>query len=451
MRNAEFALNCESKYKFKELNAAQESHSVYAERNSIERKHRLAALLEGEESFLQDELKTVGMTLAERRAWLDARARALKANREAEKEKYAEDMLFKAWRENNDDCRLHDSKMAVRRAVEGRKAQISVLEKMKEDEEEKERYFQKQIEKDEAKWDARFHKEQADKEAVKQEAIQMLHDQRMLVEKLREEDKRTAKKQMAEMAQRWREEEEALRQELEEQRQMARQRALHNMEYNQASKGITKCRLDQEKAEDKERLAQNLTKEAADQKAEDELKASHKREARDFGAHLRNMMNKQKADDLAANAIFKAAEDAEWDKREAAWKKNEDARQRLWCRVHEERQLQIAEMEANRKAMEAEKLREAEAHAAELKAMEEERQIRAMDKRLTKQELLEALEAQIRCKKAQTIAVQEQKREEFNHTKASEKNYEENLKKVMTALPFTEPFYGRKAVQWYEP
>ncbi|KAL2636267.1 hypothetical protein R1flu_007746 [Riccia fluitans] len=451
MRNAEFALNCESKRKFKEMHSAEESHTSFVARNNIGRKQRLAALLDAEDSFLQDELKTVGMTLAERRAWLDARARALKANREAVKEKYAEDMLFKAWRENNDDCRLHDSKMAVNRAVEGRKAQIALFEQMKEEEEEREKYFQKQIEQEEAKWDARFYKEQAEKETIKQEAIQMLHDQRILVEKLREEDKRNAKRQMAEMTQRWKEEEDALKQEMEERKQMARQRARHNMEYNQANKGLNKFKLDQEKAEDKERLAQNLAKEAADQKAEEELKASHRREAREFGAHLRNMMNKQKADELAANTIFKAAEDAEWDKREAAWKKNEDARQRLWCRVHEERQLQIAEMEANRKAMEAEKWREAQAHAAELKAMEEERQIRAMDERLTKQELLEALESQIRGKKAQTIAVQEQKREEYKHTKATEKDYEENLKKVMAALPFPEPSYGRKTTQWYEP
>ncbi|BBN19396.1 hypothetical protein MPTK1_8g10350 [Marchantia polymorpha subsp. ruderalis] len=451
MRNAEFAHSFDAKRKFKETQAIVQTMQAHSEKSTITRKQKLAALLDGEESFLIDELKTVAMTLPERRAWLDARARALKANRMEEKDKYAEDMLFKAWRENNDDCRLHDSKMAVRRAVEGRKAQIQVLEKMKEDEEEKAKFFQKQIEREEAKQDARFYKEQAQKEATKQEAIQLLNEQRLLVEKLREEDKRTAKRQMAEMTQRWKEETEALKMEMDENKQLFRQRARHTQQYNEANKGMKQHNIDQEKAQDRDRLAKNLEKEAADQLAEEELKASHRREARDYAAHLRNMMNRQKADDLAADAVFKAKEDEEWDKREAVWKKNEDARQRLWCRVHEERQLQIAEMEANRKAMEAERRAEAEAHAAELRAMEEERQIRAMDERLTKQELLEALESQIRGKKAQTIAVQEQKREEYEHTKKTEENYEENLKKVMAALPFPEPFYGRKTTQWYEP
>ncbi|CAM6096595.1 unnamed protein product [Calypogeia fissa] len=451
MRTCEFAKSGEPKQKFRDMEEMFKEMNDNKEMNVDRRRQELKAMLDSEEAFLMDELKTLTMTLPERRAWLDARARALKANRQEEKERYAQDQLFRAWKESNDDVRMHESKLAVRRAVEGRKFQLQQLEHMKEEEGEKAKMFQRQIAAAEQKKELAYLKEQEVKETMKQEAITMLNEQRALVEKLREEDKKRVKCQMAEMTQRWNAEEEALCKEMTEQRREERQRCKYMMDYNEANKGMQQDRFNKEKADDKERLAYQMGREAAEVEAEQELKASHKREARDFSNYLSNMMAKQKANDLARDAVIKAEEDEEWDKREAAWKRSEDARQSLWCRVHEERQQQLADMEAQRKAEEAEKQEMAERHAAELRALEEERQIRAMDERLTKQELLAALEAQIRQKQSDVIAVKEQRREEYAYTKKTEENYEENLKKVMAALPFPEPFYGRKTTQWYEP
>lgn len=109
----------------------------------------------------------------------------------------------------------------------------------------------------------------------------------------------------------------------------------------------SRCQKNQECARDKQFemdcMALTAAREAAEELQEKELKEAQKREARQYADHLKAVMGRLNADESARNAQYKAEEDAEWAKREAGWKREEDLRKRLWNRVHEERQQQLME------------------------------------------------------------------------------------------------------------
>lgn len=115
---------------------------------------------------------------------------------------------------------------------------------------------------------------------------------------------------------------------------------------NEANKN-QKCQKNQEAARDKQFdadcMAMTAAREAAEALQEKELKDAQRREAKQYAAHLQAVMGRLQADESVRNAAFKAEEDAEWAKREAGWKREEELRQRLWNRVHEERQQQLLE------------------------------------------------------------------------------------------------------------
>ncbi len=90
-------------------------------------------------------------------------------------------------------------------------------------------------------------------------------------------------------------------------------------------------------------MAMTAAREAAEILQEKELKDSQRREAKQYAAHLQAIVGRLAADESIRNAAYKAEEDAEWAKKEAGWKREEDQRKRLWDRVHEERQQQLFE------------------------------------------------------------------------------------------------------------
>lgn len=215
MRSAEFAEAHIKKREMREIEARDEAIRQCREQNLEIRRGMLAALLEGEEQLLNDELKTNSMTLAERRSWLEARSRALKQKQNAEacqKDQYVQEMLDKAWRDNADDVRIQDSKMAVLRAVEGRKRQLEEAVARKILEEQENRKLEEIMEREWKLKEKLLLAEVEAKAAKRLEAIDILHEQMELVGKLRAEEQAAIKAEMAAMNKRWAEEDKALEQ-----------------------------------------------------------------------------------------------------------------------------------------------------------------------------------------------------------------------------------------------
>lgn len=214
MRAAEFGEQHIKKREEREIESREEAIRQCREQNLEIRRAKLSALLEGEDQLLNDELKTNSMTLAERRAWLEARSRALKQKQNTEacqRDRYAQEMMDKAWRDNADDVRVQDSKLAVLRAVEGRKRQLeeAVARKIIEEEENRklEGIMERELKiKEQALW-----AEVATKAAKRVEATDVLNEQMELLSKLRSEEQAAVKAEMAAMNMRWQQEEEALK------------------------------------------------------------------------------------------------------------------------------------------------------------------------------------------------------------------------------------------------
>lgn len=221
MRAAEFASSSAKNIEFRNIEQKFEDIRLCREKKMACRRARLKLLLEEEEKLLQEEFKTTTMGLAERRQWLEARARALKQKQnleQCEKDQYVEEQLNRAWSDNSDDVRVQDSKMAVLRAVEGRKRQLEEAVARKILEEEECRKMDAMMEKEWKLKEQALLNEVQMKEAKRIEAIDILHEQMAMVESLRREEKEAVKAEMAAMNKRWREEEIELKKQQEEKR-----------------------------------------------------------------------------------------------------------------------------------------------------------------------------------------------------------------------------------------
>lgn len=105
--------------RFEALKARRES-------NLNLRRQRLAEKLDAEERALRDELLNSKQTPEQRRAELAARARALAAKREADRQALAQSLYERAFQENCDVLREANSKRILYRTLDERDAQVSL-------------------------------------------------------------------------------------------------------------------------------------------------------------------------------------------------------------------------------------------------------------------------------------------------------------------------------------
>ena len=101
-----------------------EALKAQAEANVDARRRKLAAKLHAEELALQNELVANQVTPEERRAALERRAVDLVRRREEERVAFAEQMLYRQWRDGCDGVRQGDSNAQLRAALEGRSSQL---------------------------------------------------------------------------------------------------------------------------------------------------------------------------------------------------------------------------------------------------------------------------------------------------------------------------------------
>ncbi|CAM6009962.1 unnamed protein product [Sphagnum balticum] len=447
---ASFAAASGPKNEHRSLSDKLEAIRMCREKKLQCRRARLQALLDGEEELLQDELKTTTMGLAERRQWLEARARALKQKRLQENDKYAAEQLNRAWRDNADDIRIHDSKLSVLRAVEGRKRQLEEAVARKILEEEEGRKMEETMAREWHLKEQALLREIEMKEAKKIEAIDILDEQLYMMNALRKEEKDAVRAEMAAMNAKWKQEEEELKLLQHQQRCYQLEKAKAVDEFNKNQKGHRNAETARDKQFEADCMAMTAAREAAEILQEKELKDSQRREAKQYAAHLQAIVGRLAADESIRNAAYKAEEDAEWAKKEAGWKREEDQRKRLWDRVHEERQQQLLEKEKIRYTIEENKRNELE-HNERMAAMQEaENKMAIAAHKKTKQGLLEDIEEQIRNKQAAAITVKEQKRVEFEDIVDQEKKYADKVKANIISMPFPEPNFKHKLVKWYE-
>eukprot|EP01018_Ginkgo_biloba_P032943 Gb_06340 [translate_table: standard] len=341
MRCAEFEHSNEPKMNNRSLSERLKSIRAQREAKLEERRKKLAELLETENSMLELEMKTSSMNLAERRAWLEERARTLKMQRLQRNQQYAAQQLDRAFRENCDDVRIHNSKMAVLKAEEERKKQREMNLQRKLHEQEEEKAFDKMMVQEWQRQDELYRKEEEQEHARNEEAYDILRRQYNLVQRLREEERQAVEEDMREMKRRWQEEEDSLKQFQYQQRQMEIQNSRELEDYNDRCRAQKQDEYRQEKEYDARMSLLIAEMEAADELQEKKLKENQKREAREYAAQLKDALDRQKSDDAELEAMINSELDQEWRRKDAHNYEQELVRKGLYDQVDEQRKAQI--------------------------------------------------------------------------------------------------------------
>eukprot|EP01043_Picozoa_sp_COSAG02_P059404 COSAG02_NODE_7567_length_2958_cov_2.231200_2_plen_451_part_00 len=322
--------------RFNALRTAQQ------EQVGVRRQH-LAQVLAAENEMYANEIMSMQETPEDVKARMEARAKQLKDAREAERVKYVEDMNYRKWRAGCDDLRDADSKNFLLACHLERDKQV--LEKLgrKELEERENMLF-------DALWEEqRQDRVRKDEEQETKLAKNVAEVQKVMAEQL--EALKARKEEDAKIL----EEEAMLQKELwelanEEERRKAVEAAEAAFVRNQELQRFNVEKLkEREEALRIEReldlafLDAVLTKEAAQEAAEQAKKAAYAEAAAQYRKHLIALMRKE-ADDNAVLDQMRADEfEKAWGKRVEVWAREQEARERLMAHVMEERRRQIDE------------------------------------------------------------------------------------------------------------
>ncbi|EFJ21858.1 hypothetical protein SELMODRAFT_417142 [Selaginella moellendorffii] len=447
MRCAEFEQSNEPKLRFRAKMESEKSVMALKARQLAEKRQRLGDLLREEAEALHCELHTATMNLSERRAWLEARGRQLREERIARDKTYADQQLDRVFREGCDDMRLQNSKMAVLKAEEIRKKQreANLAKKRLQDEE---RLTTKEImELDRQRAQEEELQDLMLKKTRKKEAMEILQEQISLVQRLRDEERDSFEEEMRQLVRKWQDEDTELRALQVHRRQKAQQESQETMRYNDQVKDNRKKELMDEKHSDAMLVNMVSERERAEENQERQLREKQRQEAVAYAAYLKEVMAKQMADDAEMEAIIQQEVDEEWRRKDEEQQYQEEKRKRLMMRVHEEREAQLKFKEQLQRTRDEEKRIELEKLQAEMRAMELEKQRQSLEAKMSKQDLYQALQTQVRSKQAADLVAQSHARHEYEDALAADQLYEDKLRETLT-LPYPEPNHGRKNAQW---
>lgn len=391
MRYAQFEQLHEPKTSHRTLAEKLEAIRAHREHILFERRKKLSTLLESEENTLRDEIKTGTMNLSERRAWLKAQALTQSVQKHECGHACVETNLTKALRENSDEVSMHNSKLAIMRAEAERKRQ-------RDDEN-----MQRMLQQKDLDVNLGLECNESHGEAHDEHAVDILRRHLDMVQRLREEEKAAVEEDMINMNRRWLEEEETLKFKQFEQRHHHSLQAKELLLCNEDKRG------DKEDY-DSHMVAMVAEREAGEEKKLEELKDAHKKEAMAYIDQLKVAVERQRFEDEELEEMIKVEMDEEWHKGQPQFRGTSQ-------RAQEE---------------------------------EEEEGKTANDAKLSKKDLVDILESQIRGLHAAELVDQEVKRVALQGDKDTKKTRDIRAKQTLADLPYPEPYYGRKAVKWYE-
>jgi len=177
-----------------------------AEAQLDKRREKLAEKLYAEEIMLQAELKSNQVTPEQRRAALEERARSLMAEREQERVQFAEQMLYRQWREGCDGVRAGDSKAIALATAEARTEQVIEKELAKRSEVIEKKNFDDMYERERLKKEKRYAMEVKARKERDEEALRVLNEQCADIRERRAAEEEVVKQEIQEMKTRWMEE-----------------------------------------------------------------------------------------------------------------------------------------------------------------------------------------------------------------------------------------------------
>ena len=420
-----------------------------AEADLDARRERLAAKLYAEESQLQEELISSKETPEERRAALEARARALMEQRESERVHFAEQMLYRQWREGCDGVRAGDSRAITVATVEARGSQIAEKAAAMDAELREKKEFDEMYERERLKKEKRYAMEVKLRKERDEQALRVLDEQCADIHERRLEQEQVVKQDVAEMKARWAAEERAHQAEvaarLERNKVIGEELQAFNLQ-KQAELAQIKAR---DEAFDMQLINEALRQAQEEEDRENELKDRKKEQDRMYRTHLTMLMVKEAEDESERDRLIEEQQLKYEAKRQAQKDAEQAARDKLMAEVHADRERQIAQKARERQLVAEEKILERkrmEAEMAEIAAIENEYQAEAHAQSV--QNRLD-IEAQIRYKESIDRKAKEDQAQAWQGALQAEQDYQKMIEYDAAQTRPVHPNFARKSTKWF--
>ena len=419
------------------------------ERALNERRRKLKALLDSEFYALQSELKNSFETMDQRRERLVREAAKLQEDRERQRLETVERLREQQWIQSVDQIRTHRSKLIAAKISEDRLSQLREANLRLRREAEEETRFAKMADERRLKMLEREIEEAKDLKRRNEEMKRILRRQVVEREAVLDREEEILIEEAKRLKSRWKREAEADVARERARRDRAAQIERDVARFNQHKNAIDSKRDSEERALDAKLLKAALEKEAQAIQKEIELKKARRAEMIEYQQALKEQMIKEVEDNTYLEKLLKEESDKEWDKREARWNAEADARKRLLNEVDRSRRAQI-EAKNQRKLDErdmdmawARKAKE-DMRKADEREMEESRKRRDVLRRNC-----EFLNAQIEDRKQRRQDEVEKELRKLELEKEAELAYQKKFDKLFEDYKLEKQDYRRKKVQWY--
>ncbi|KAM9094397.1 trichoplein keratin filament-binding protein isoform X1 [Sarcophilus harrisii] len=420
-------------------------------RSLAERRKRLCKLLAEERTQLTKELKEKRLNVALRECEMRERSEKLKSAREQERKTVAEQLLYEHWKKTNPRFREIESALHRKHVVNSWESQLSERKQQETAEKEEKIRFENQYELARRLALERIKREEEEKRLEdKQQAEALLRQMEEL--KLKEMEATKLKKEQENLLrQQWElgllEEE---RRSMEEYRKKAELGRFLRHQYN-AQLNRRAQQIQEELEADKRILLALLEKEDEHQRQDSARREQAAADAAWMKQVIEDQLEVERVREAELQLLYREEAKQMWEKREAEWEKERQARDRLMKEVLTERQHQLQEkIELNRRAQEeALKYREQLIRGLE-EAREETRRARAEEAEL-KTSRKQELEAQIAERHLQDREEYVKQRKEEEETRLADQLSEELVEqeaRLMSERGFQSKPYGHPKVAW---
>ncbi|XP_040276197.1 trichoplein keratin filament-binding protein [Bufo bufo] len=420
-------------------------------RNLERRREELRKLLQEERDLLEAELQELSRNRDPDIASMREKAEGLKSAREERRKKLAEELLYEQWKTSNMKLREVESSLHKKHVVDAWAEQVTEKDQEKLAEEEEKKRFENQYELARKEALENMKKQEERRRQAEKERAEVLQQQ-MEELQLRDLEAQKLKKEQEDLLrQQWEVEElQEERKKIEDRRKKIELGHFLSRQYTAQMK--RRARMVQEELEtDMKILAALISKEDEEQS----LRSARREQAAADAAWMKRVIEEQlhleRQREAELDTLFREEARQVWEKREAEWDRERNARNRLMKEVLTGRQLQIQEKIEQNKRAQRESLKSREQLIREL---EEFKQLTSREKK-EEEELKTArkleLEAQISERRLQEREAMMRLEEEEREEKLAEEEDEylaEQEAEIMTERGYQDKVFSRPRPAW---
>ncbi|KAG8455728.1 hypothetical protein GDO86_001786 [Hymenochirus boettgeri] len=429
----------------------QEKQKEEKKKNLDRRRELLRKLLQEERDVLEAELKELSENKEPTFIKMRERTEELKSAREGRQKKLADELLYENWKRNNVKLREVESNLLKNHVVDTWGEQVSTRIKEKDDEKVEKKRFENEYERARKEAIERMKKEEEKHRQEEQERANILRQQ---IDELKLKDLE-AKKLKTEhenlLRQQWEIEQlEEERRKMEEHRKKVELGKFLSRQYNAQMK--RRAKMVQEELEmDMKILSALINKEDDNQRLQSARREQAIADAAWMKRVIEDQLHLERQREAELDTLFREEAKQVWEKREAEWERERNARNRLMKEVLTGRQMQIQEHIERNHLAQMESLKDREQLISELEVV---RQLTTRDKKEEQEQKtarrteLEAQIAEHRLREKEAILQQKDEENELKLAEELENGLLQQEADIMTQRGYNQKIYSRPRNAW---